>query len=55
MFEATRYALEYGSVAWDLFLIAFLQNVVYCVLATRAFARMYDRSRDSGQFARNES
>ena len=55
VFEATRYALEYGSVAWDLFLIAFLQNVVYCVLATRAFARMYDRSRDSGQFARNES
>ena len=56
VFEATRFALaNNGAVAWDLFLIAFLQNVVYCIVATRLFVRMYDRSRDSGQFSRNES
>jgi ABC-2 type transport system permease protein len=56
VFEATRFALQTGgAIAWDMFLIAFLQNVIYCVVATRVFMKMYDRSRDSGQFARNES
>lgn len=56
VFEATRHALQTGGgIAWDLFLIAFLQNAVYCVVATRAFVRMWNRSRDSGQFSRNES
>ncbi len=56
VFEATRYALQSGGdVAWDMFLIAFVQNVAYCIVATKLFVRMYNRSRDSGQFSRNES
>ncbi len=54
-FEAARYALaNNGEIAWGLFAVAFLQNIVYCVLCTWLFLRMYNHSRDSGQFARNE-
>jgi len=56
IFEAARYALATsGGIAWDLFGIAFLQNLAYCVFCTLVFKRMYDQSRDSGQFARNEA
>jgi ABC-2 type transport system permease protein len=56
VFEATRHALATdGDVAWNLFSIAFAQAIVYCIVATFLFMRMYNRSRDSGQFSRNES
>lgn len=54
-FEAARYALAtHGGIAWAQFGIAFLENIVYCILATLAFLAMYNHSRNSGQFARNE-
>lgn len=55
-FEAARFALQSGGdIAWGLFGIAFLENAVYCALCTLAFKMMYDHSRNSGQFARNEA
>ncbi len=55
-FEAARFALtNNGAVAWNLFGIAFAENLVYCVLCTFAFLAMYNHSRNSGQFARNET
>lgn len=54
-FEAARFALATGGeVAWMQFGIAFAQNIVYCVFCTWAFYKMYNHSRNSGQFARNE-
>ncbi|NBV76722.1 ABC transporter permease [bacterium] len=55
VFEAVRTALTTGNVDWTLFGIAFVQNCVYCVIASKLFVSMYDASRDSGQFARNEA
>lgn len=55
-FEAARYAIfNDGAIAWHLFGIAFLQNIVYCVLATIIFLYLFKKSRDTGQFARNET
>ncbi len=54
-FEAARYALTNdGAIAWNLFSIAFAENIVYAVGCTALFVLMYNKSRDSGQFARNE-
>ena len=55
-FEAVRYALlNNGEVAWNLFGIAFAENIFYCIVCTLAFVSMYNTSRDTGQFARNEA
>jgi ABC-2 type transport system permease protein len=54
-FEAARHGLATGGeVAWGLFAISFVGNGIYCVVCTFLFLRMYDVSRDTGQFARNE-
>lgn len=54
-FEAARFALATGGdVAWMQFGIAFAQNIVYAILCTWGFVTMYNHSRNSGQFARNE-
>lgn len=54
-FEAVRYSMVHGEVAWDLFGIAFAENLVYCVLGILFFQYLFNKSRDSGQFARNEA
>lgn len=55
-FEAARYALmNGGTIAWGSFGIAFLENIVYVVLCSMLFVYMYNTSRDTGQFARNET
>ena len=55
-FEGARFALfNDGAIAWDLFSIAFLENAIYCVVATAVFLYLFRKSRDTGQFARNES
>ena len=55
-FEAARFALaNNGALAWNSLGIAFVENVLYGILATLLFAYLYNASRDSGQFARNES
>lgn len=54
-FEAARYALVEGKTNWELFGIAFAENAVYLVLGVLFFQYMYKKSRDTGQFARNEA
>jgi ABC-type multidrug transport system permease subunit len=53
-FEAARYSLVYHTVNWQLFGISFAENVFYCVVCILFFNRMFNKSRDTGQFARNE-
>jgi ABC-2 type transport system permease protein len=54
VFEAARASLSSPAIHWDLIGMAAVQNVLYFVLAVGFFALMYRRSRESGQFARNE-
>lgn len=55
-FEAARFALfNDGAIAWNLIGIAFAQNALYCILATMVFLALFKKSRDTGQFARNET
>lgn len=55
-FEAARFALlNNGEIAWRLFGISFAENIFYCILCTLLFVYLYNKSRDTGQFARNES
>ena len=54
-FEATRYALAEGEIEWRLIAIGFALGGAYCILCILLFVRLFEASRDSGQFARNES
>lgn len=56
VFEAARFALfNNGEIAWNLFTIAFIENIFYGIVCTILFSYLYNKSRDTGQFARNES
>jgi ABC-2 type transport system permease protein len=55
VFESARAALAApADVDWTSHTIAAAENIVYFAVATAFFATMYRRSRQSGQFARNE-
>ena len=54
-FEAARYSLVYHTVNWQLFGISFAENIFYSVVCMLFFSRMFRKSRDTGQFARNEA
>ena len=54
VFEAARAGLEDPSIRWTDIGIATAENVVYFGLAVWFFNYMYRRSRQTGQFARNE-
>ena len=54
-FEAARHGLEYGGVEWGLFAVGIVAALIYCAAAVVAFKILYARSKDIGQFARNES
>ena len=55
-FEGARFGLlNHHAVAWTSFGISFAENVVYFVLCVLYFGYLFRRSRDSGQFARNEA
>ena len=54
VFEASRAGLTAPDIHWDWYLIAGGENVVYFVLSVWFFRFMYRRSRETGQFARNE-
>jgi ABC-2 type transport system permease protein len=54
-FEAARYSLAYHTVNWGLFGISFLENIVYFFASILFFQYMFRQSRNTGQFARNES
>lgn len=54
VFEAARAGLSSPEVHWDWLGISALENLAYFIAATWFFKYMYRRSRESGQFARNE-
>ena len=53
-FEAARSALSTPEVRWEWVAIASLENVIYFALSVWFFLYMFRRSRETGQFARNE-
>lgn len=55
VFEAARDALSSSAVNWQYAGMAFILNVAYFILAVFFFNYMFNKSKDSGQFARNES
>ena len=54
VFEAARAGLSSPVTYWEYFAIAAIENVVYFALSIGFFEYMYRRSRQTGQFARNE-
>lgn len=54
LFEAVRYSLVYNQIHWYYLLIAFVGDIVLCVFAIFFFTYMFNKSKESGQFARNE-
>ncbi len=54
-FEAARIGLVEHSVEWGLFAVGTGLAIVYCVICTVAFKLLFARSKDVGQFARNEA
>ena len=54
-FEAARAALTSTVVNWQYAAIGFAENLVYFFLALWFFYFMWRRSKNSGQFARNEA
>ncbi|HEV7665099.1 MAG TPA: ABC transporter ATP-binding protein/permease [Chloroflexota bacterium] len=54
VFEAARASLTDPSVRWPEISIAAAENIVYFAVCTWFFRYMYRRSRQTGQFARNE-
>ncbi len=55
VFEAARATLKNGVVDWKLLVTAFAINIAYIIFGVLFFKLMFKRSRESGQFARNES
>jgi ABC-2 type transport system permease protein len=54
VFEAARQSLGNSEVKWRAAGIALAENAVYFVLAIAIFSYLHRRSRQTGQFARNE-
>ncbi|GAC1315830.1 MAG: ABC transporter permease [Chloroflexota bacterium] len=54
VFEAARAGLEDPAIRWSEILIAGVENAIYFGLCVLFFRYMYRRSRETGQFARNE-
>jgi ABC-2 type transport system permease protein len=54
VFEAARAGLDTPDIRWADMGMAAMQNAVYFALAVWFFNYMYRRSRETGQFARNE-
>lgn len=54
-FEAARQSLTYHTINWQFFSLSFGENIVYCIIAILFFNYMFTKSKDTGQFVRNES
>ncbi|MBV9170529.1 MAG: ABC transporter permease, partial [Chloroflexi bacterium] len=54
VFESARASLTSDAIQWQNAGIAATENVIYFALAVWFFNYMYRRSRETGQFARNE-
>jgi ABC-2 type transport system permease protein len=54
VFEAARNGLSTPGIEWGGIAAATAENIVYFALSVWFFSFMYRRSRETGQFARNE-
>ncbi len=54
VFEAARAALINPSVDWGMAGLALAENIVYFALSLQLFSFMFRKSKQTGQFARNE-
>ncbi len=54
MFEVARQILGGDPIDYGYFVMAFTINIVYLTLAVSFFHYLYNKSKESGQFARNE-
>lgn len=54
VFEAARYSIVNNSINWQLHSIALIINLVYFTISIILFRQMFKKSKDTGQFARNE-
>ena len=54
VFEAARFSLVENKIHWQYMGISFLENLVYFALSLLLFAYMFKKSKETGQFARNE-
>lgn len=54
VFEAARQALVHHNIQWGAHALALLLNTVFLVLAWYAFQHLFRRSKQTGQFARND-
>lgn len=55
VFEAARHNLTDSAIQWSYVITAFCLNIIYLVLAIWVFNILFKGSKNSGQFARNES
>jgi len=54
VFEAARLGLVNHSTNWNAMGVSFAQNIVYFVVSLLFFNYMFNKSKDIGQFAKNE-
>jgi ABC-2 type transport system permease protein len=54
VFEAARASLAEPVIHWDWMAIAAIENAIYFTISVAFFQFMWRRSRETGQFARNE-
>jgi ABC-2 type transport system permease protein len=54
VFEAARAAIVTPAIRWDLFLYALILNLIYLPLSVWVYTKLFRKSKDTGQFARNE-
>jgi len=54
VFEAARGAIHNPAINWQLMGIAFIENTIYMIICTWIFTKLFAKSKETGQFARNE-
>lgn len=54
VFEAARINIADQTIQWQLIIPSFIGNCIFLVLSFVAFAIMFRKSKENGQFARNE-
>lgn len=55
VFEAARIGLTNPSVNWNAMGISFVQNIIYFLLSLWFFNYMFNKSKQTGQFSKNEA
>ena len=54
VFEAARQSLSSQNTNWNFINTAFILNLIYLVISIFIFSHLFKKSKDTGQFARNE-